>query len=146
MEEGAPALSRAAERREELREAMGALESALAAPIPGRVEQWWDDARAALAGLGRVWERHAAGTEEPGGLFDEVLAQAPRLAHSVDKLRREHIAIGEELTQLAGRDAGDGGDALRAAGLDLLRHLAHHRHLGADLLHEAYTVDIAVGD
>lgn len=128
---------------------MGALEAALAQPLPGRAADWWLEVGAAIGGLRAEWARHVAATEAPGGLFDDVLDQAPWLAHAVGKLRGEHVDIADAIDSLAASDPDDGagdGAAIRAAGLDLLGRLAHHRHLGADLLHEAYTVDVATGD
>ncbi len=35
---------------------------------------------------------------------------------------------------------------MRARALDLLRHISEHRHLGVEIVHEAYLVDIEAAD
>src|SRR4029077_11577985 len=80
-------------RREGLRSAMSALERALAAPAPSRVDDWRDGVRDALTSLHEVWTRHIVETEAPGAFLDELVGEAPRLSTPAARLRREHNEI-----------------------------------------------------
>jgi len=92
-----------------------------------------------------VFAVHVEVTESPGGLYEEILEIAPRLANKIARFRREHTAIVAAL-QSALDDLGD-GRAVLAADLrtrlaQLHEVLARHRERGADLVYEAYHVDI----
>lgn len=133
----------AEERRERLRQLMDRLEAALAEPYRADRDAW----RSRLSGLGDEldveWRSHVAGTEGDDGLFDELIVAAPRLAAAVERVRDEHPAIQTDLARF--RDAVEDGaepDAIRRAGLALLTALIVHRQHGADLLYEAYWVDV----
>src|SRR4029450_5483526 len=49
----------------------------------------------ALERLQEVFAVHVEVTEAPGGLYQEILENAPRLANPVPRVRREHVAITE---------------------------------------------------
>lgn len=130
-------------RREHLRQLMDLLEAALAEPPAAGLDDW----RGRLSALGdqldTEWRSHVTGTEGEGGLFDEVLAIAPRLSGAVARVRDEHPSLSSELAHF--RDAVEAGaepGAIRRAGLALLSALIVHRQHGADLLYEAYWVDV----
>lgn len=133
-------------RRAGLRSAMGMLEHALAAPAPGRDEAWVDGVRAALATLRQVWTDHVVETEAPGGFLDELVSEAPRLANQAARLRAEHAEIMRDLVALeeALHPASD-PEAVRTSLTSVLSALARHRQSGADLLYEAYDVEIGGG-
>lgn len=137
------------ERREELREAMAAVEHALAAPAPGRIAEWWSGVSLALHDLSMRFADHLELTEADGGLFDEVVSVAPRVAHRVDRLREEHVTVLaalDELTTARAPASVDDADRLRAGATDVICRLARHRQHGADLLYEAYSVDVGLAD
>lgn len=147
------ALEQARGVRHELHQAIVALEKALAAPLPHRIGDWAEGVHSALVGLGAELEHHIAATEGPDGLFDEVMAQAPRLANALEQLRTEHeemrVAIADELVRLREvlrSEALDDAVAARERLVGLLSKLARHRQHGADLVYESYAVDIGVGD
>jgi len=75
-----------------------------------------------------------------------VVAATPRLSNAVSRLGGEHIVIKELIEDLLGRVGppvpADQVDAIRAHGTALLARLARHRQRGADLVHEAYEVDL----
>lgn len=129
------------------------LEHAIATPLPGRVQAWAAAAHEALVDLSATFERHCAIVEAPDGVFDQVLAAAPRLEGMVERLRKEHIAIADVVTAelRAARDLGNTADVEQALEArqrltDLITALSRHRQGGADLVYEAYAVDIGVGD
>jgi hypothetical protein len=136
-------------RRERLHECMQELESVIAAPSPGREEQWRQRLASALGALESVFEHHVAETEAASGFFAQVVEHAPRLHRAVERLRDDHTEIATSLRRLSVQveeAAATAPTDLRDAALDLLGSLARHRQLGADLLYEAYQVDISVGD
>jgi hypothetical protein len=139
-------------RRELLRQAMEELEAVIAAPLPGREQEWARSVVASLDDLAAVFERHVAEAEAPGAFLDQVVTSAPRLHRGAQHIRDDHRRLGAEVEEL--RDGAravlaDGGAAaaeIRTAALRLLGGLAEHRQRGADLLYEAYQVDIGPGD
>jgi hypothetical protein len=133
-------------RRAELREAMTALEQALAAPAPGRTGEWAVRVHVALVELSADMRTHLQLAEGPEGLHQAVLAAAPRLSAWVRRLHREHDSLtrclGELLDRLDGPVDDAAVEAVRAAGTSLLAQLARHRQRSADLVFEAYQADI----
>jgi hypothetical protein len=140
-------------RRAGLRTAMSALERALAAPAPHRVDEWRQGVGESLGALHEVWTRHIVETEAPGAFLDELVDEAPRLATPAARLRREHNEIlgvinraEKALDQvLLDNDHDVFVDTLRADLTEMLCALAHHRQRGADLIYAAYDVDIGGG-
>jgi len=141
-----PALEAAARRRRELREALVAFEDALASPIRDRVT-WRAEVADALEALGDAFEDHVAETEARGGLYEEMRDIAPQLGAKAGRLREEHPAITAALAQASVRlaippaDEAD-ADATRDVLQRLMGRIVRHRQHGADLVWEAYRVDI----
>ncbi len=133
-------------RRAELREAMGNLERALAAPAPGRIAAWVEQVDAALTQLAADFAEHIAVTEGPDGLYTDVLASAPRLSNPIRRLTAEHAQVTSELdaviAKMGGVSSAEDVDDVRAATTNLLGRLVRHRQRGADLVFEAYQVDV----
>jgi hypothetical protein len=132
-------------RRADLRDSIGALEAALAAPAPGRPGAWAERVHVALVELSADFREHVDLTEGPGGLYRGLLTTAPRLSNAVARLTHEHaqiVALVDDL--LAGTSASDGPgvDSVRDLGLGLLGRLVRHRQRGSDLVYEAYAVDV----
>jgi hypothetical protein len=139
------------ERRAGLRFAMGDLERAVAAPAPGRVDEWVEGVRVALESLRDVVDRHIHATEAPGGFLDEIVETEPRLANPAQRLREEHGEIVDAISAASARlrapsfATDEWVEAMRDRLLALLGVLARHRQRGADLVYEAYDVDIGGG-
>ena len=140
-------------RRAGLKAAMSGLELALAAPAPHRVT-WVTGVRDALATLHEVWTRHIVETEAPGAFLDELVSEAPRLATPSSRLRREHSDILATIVRAEKRlvtpeTEQDAyvvwAEDLRVELTALLVALARHRQRGADLVYEAYAVDLGGG-
>jgi hypothetical protein len=132
--------------RAELGGSMAALEQALAAPTPGRPAEWAERVDVALVELSADFGEHIAVTEGSDGLHDAVVEAAPRLSNSVRRLAGEHTVIRRLVEDLLARvrppvAAGD-VDAIRELGTALLARLARHRQYGADLIYQAYEVDL----
>ena len=148
-----PALDDVRLRRAGLKAALSGLELALAAPFANRVD-WVTHVRESLDVVHEVWNRHIHETEAPGAFLDDLVTESPRLATPASRLRREHaeiratIVAGEE--RLAAPPAVDDGyvawaEDLRVELTALLAALARHRQRGADLVYEAYAVDLGGG-
>jgi hypothetical protein len=148
-----PALDDVRLRRAGLKAALSGLELALAAPFANRAD-WVTHVREALDLVHEVWDRHILETEAPGAFLDDLVTESPRLATPASRLRREHsdilatIVAGQE--RLAAPPAEDDGyvawaEEMRVELTALLAALARHRQRGADLVYEAYAVDLGGG-
>ena len=139
-------LERVRAHRAELGESLAALDAALALPI-GLGALWRRRVRAALTELEHDLRDHRSITEEPGGLYADAVARAPRLA-SISKVQMdEHLDFVEVVQRLLGeREAGLQSAAAvaahREAATELVGRIVRHRQRGADLIYEAYEVDI----
>ena len=133
-------------RRAELREALDGLERALAAPATGRATDWAKSVQAAVAEISDDWHTHVAVTEGPGGLHQAIRAASFRLIHAVESLTAEHAVISAEVADLVAQTsatvAGEDVEAIRDTATRLLGHIIKHRQRGADLVYEAYQLDI----
>jgi hypothetical protein len=144
-----PALGEARKRRQTLHDAIVQLEMAISSPAAGRVDGWSGQVTKDMVGVRDAFDQHIIVTEKPGGLYEEIMEGAPRLAGTVKRLQDEHPAIEASVAKLLGRlEAGEvDTDAwpLDRARDDLQRligSVVRHRQKGADLVWEAYNVDI----
>lgn len=147
--ETSDALVAARRERHGVRAALVALESAAASPV---TDSTWSAAMAdRLQALRRAFAHHIAVTESDEGLFAEMLDRAPRLAHRTHVLRDDHVAImaaidGALAATAAAATDEDASAGLRDAVTTVMGRVTRHRQLGADLVHEAYNVDIEGGE
>ena len=143
-----PALQQAGQRRKTLHDSLVHLEEALSSPAAGRIPDWTAIVAKEMHEVGAAFEQHIAATEQPDGLYDEILERAPRLAGNVRRLREEHPEIAEGIAHMIDKlehvEIGEGWP-LDQARDDLQRFIGsviRHRQRGADLVWEAYNVDI----
>jgi hypothetical protein len=138
-------LERVRAHRSELRDSVAAVDDALAAPVARR-DEWLERVQVALAELSHDFREHVALTEGDGGLYDDVRRTSPRLSGQVRRLTDEHGRYAAHLDSLLGRLDGDGpvGDlpTFREEVTSLMGQLVRHRQRGADVVFEAYEVDI----
>jgi hypothetical protein len=132
--------------RAELRESIGALEDALAAPAAGDRARWAQRVHVAAVELAGDFREHVEITEAPDGLYREILRTSPRLSGAVTTLTHEHALIRGQVDSLLARVAssevvGD-VDRVRDLGTALMGRLVRHRQRGSDLVFEAYEFDI----
>jgi hypothetical protein len=145
----APDMSAVRARRASLRRVSGRVAELLAAsaampPAGGPAELM-----AAANELLWVWHSHVESTERSGGVLQQLVDDAPRLALRVRRLRDEHAQVAQRL-QLA----DDGLRLLSAESVEAAqRHLAEaltvigrHRREGGELLYQAYQVDLGSGE
>jgi hypothetical protein len=137
-------------RRDDLYEAVLGLERALGVPAADAPEAWASLLVNPVGHLAEVLEEHVHGTEGEDGLFEQLREDAPRLLPAVERLRGAHDGLRASTDRLRDhlavlRSASDVDD-VRDEALDLMRALLEHRHRGAELLYEAYQVDVSAAD
>jgi hypothetical protein len=143
-----PTLGETARRREDLYRSILALERAAARPAVERQGEWTSGVIEALEALEREILEHIEITEGPEGLYNEIVESGPRLGHKVQRLREEHPELLEATatlrTRLETKPVGDERSLAEARDeiQRLLGRLVKHRQLGADLVWEAYGLDI----
>ncbi len=142
------AFEEAARRRADLHHALVDVERAISSPAAGRLDTWIGDVVKQLSILLDSIDEHIEVTERPEGLYEEILRRAPRLSSQVDRLRAEHPPLRAGTTELierlhsttVGRDWPL--DEARDDAQRLLGKIVKHRQRGADLVWEAYNLDI----
>ena len=142
-------LARASHRRHDLAEAMTALEEVVAGP--SSADDWLDRTEERLGDLRRALDLHIEEVEAPKGLLAEIVTVAPQLAPYTDELRDEHLVLLEAWlrAEAAVRGARAGRatvSSVRRQVTTLLGRLTLHRQTGADLVFDAYNVDIGAMD
>ena len=142
-------------RRAGLKAALSGLELALAAP--GAEPRRLGDAACATrsTSVHEVWTRHIVETEAPGAFLDELVergaapvdAGVAAAARAQRDPRGDHRAPRSELAVAAAgrRRTTRGSTSSAPSSPTLLVALAPHRQRGADLVYEAYDVDIGGG-
>jgi hypothetical protein len=143
-----PALGEARRQRATLHDQLVHLEHAISSPAVGRVADWTSQVVKEMVGLRDAFEQHVLVTEKPDGLYEEIMTKAPRLVGKMRRLQEEHPSITEAIASTLGRlEQGDvegswGVDECRNDLQRLLGMIVRHRQHGADLVWEAYNVDI----
>jgi hypothetical protein len=136
-------VDRARYRRSDLLVAMRELEDKVARSSV-QVEPWAEEVRFAFGGTRFALQAHIDEVEAPGGLLPEVLAETPRLTAAVDELINEHgelIEACERVSRALEAQPLD-PEVVRRRVIGLLGRLTIHRQKGADLVYDAYNVDI----
>ena len=104
----------------------------------------------AIVLLRAAFSVHVEFAEGPGGLFEELLDDAPtEAAQEVDRLKRDHdviVGIIDRVDGLLADGVGLGDERLSEAVAELTRLLTRHRRQGAEVLYKVYGVDIGSGD
>ncbi len=129
--------------RATLKGTVSGLEHAAAAPAaaPGWRSAMSDhlhDVRTALIA-------HVDEVEGPDGLLARVARDAPHLEPRVERIRQEHGELLENVDQVldvVDPGHGAGPEAVRAAVLELMTMISSHRQHGADIVYEAWEVDV----
>lgn len=126
-----------------------AVEEAISGPASGREEKWRAGVLQALRDLDGKISEHIESTESPDGVLAQIMEEAPRLAHKIQRLQDEHPVMQEKTRALIARlesealsDEGWSVAEARDETQRLLGLLVKHRQLGADVIWEAYNLDI----
>ncbi len=126
---------------------MTGVEEALSAALVGRGAEWRANLLPHVDDLRAAWASHVSGTEGPGGLWEQIRTDAPRLLGGLRRLGREHELLAAEAAAVHDDLTAAGDDEAKLATVReranaLLNQLARHRQRGADLIYEAYEHDI----
>jgi len=150
LTEDTAALEHARDRRVALGEAADLLEDLLARP--GSDPQWTLRVADGMQGLGHAFRAHVTEVQAEDGLLPQLHRDAARLSGAINLIQIEHVGIGAEIAAVSRLITECGGDCsievvetIREAATDVLRSISRHRQKGADLVYEAYTVDIGGG-
>ncbi|AXH95716.1 hypothetical protein [Ornithinimicrobium avium] len=137
-------LARVQAQRAELREAVAAVDEALARPLG--TARWRERVHTALVELEHDLRDHVELTEGEDGLFETVLAEDTRLSPAVEQQRHEHDELGQRVAgSLATLEAVVPPEALPAFREELttlVGDLVRHRQRVNDLIYEAFSVDL----
>jgi len=143
-----PAFAEARRRRADLHHALVDVERAISGPALGREAAWAAEVSVRLKELLHTIDEHVEAAERPLGLYDEITARAPRLSGQIERLKAEHPLLRETTRALIAKleatpigEAWSLGEA-RDEVQRLLGRIVRHRQLGADLVWEAYNLDI----
>jgi len=131
-------------RRQELYSAMRRLESAVARP--SGLADWRIEIEGALANLESSLAEHVAQVEGDNGLFAQIMEESPHLAASIASLRQEHADLETACHRALQLSADWEAATLRRRVNLLLAGLAVHRQYGAELVFDAYNMDLAAAD
>ena len=131
-------------------DAIQVLESMAGRAAPGRDRDWQADVVESLRQLEEALRQQPASYEDPTSLLADIAQQQPRLRTWVRQLHRQWSELAdstESLRQQLERpdeawDYADVRERLRG----LLNALYHHRGREADLVFEALSTDLGVGD
>jgi hypothetical protein len=143
-----PTLREAGRRRGDLQHALVQAEQAISRAPMGKLDDWTRGVASALEEMRAAIDEHIELTEQPGGLHDEIREKAPRLSSRIERLKREHPILrarAEELLAFLDRPGiGDKWppDEARDDIRRLLRMIVRHRQSTADVVWEAYHLDI----
>ncbi len=119
---------------------------------PAAAVGWAESVGLGLASVKTALEAHIDEVDGPDGLLADIAARAPGLKPACDELSEEHSVLRESLGRaeqdlIEAIQGGPGGRArLRRRVIALLGRLALHRQAGADLVYDAYNIDIAASD
>ena len=105
-----------------------------------------------MVSLRDAFDQHVIVTEKPGGLYEEIMERAPRLAGKLRRLQDEHPSItqrigaalataGERRGRRRGLGVAAGSGRATTSSASSAASSATGRR-GADLVWEAYNVDI----
>ncbi len=119
---------------------------------PAAAVGWAEQVGLGLASVKTALEAHIDEVDGPEGLLAEIVRRAPGLQPACHELTEEHSVLRESMGRaeqdLIGAIQGgpDGRARLRRRVVALLGRLTLHRQAGADLVYDAYNIDIAAMD
>lgn len=131
-------------QRSQMGLAMQQVELAASAPI-GK-PSWISDLQQSLRQLEASLSQHMVEVQSPRGLYDNIVEQAPRLQRAVEAIREEHhgliISVRQTLELASSADESTDRNSLRDKAIAVLVAVVRHRQRGADLIYDAYDIDI----
>lgn len=143
---GQDPIQAARQRRVALHEAMIEFETAITAP--SAAPTWVEQVGEGLSDVASALAKHIAEVDRGDGIIAKALDVAPWLESHAQILRDEHDQLTahlQRLEHLFGRMESSDANAvaaMREESYDFLRHLSRHRQNGAELVYDAYDMDI----
>lgn len=133
-------------------DAMHRLERALGSAAPGREREWNQCVTASLQAVADLLEEHVNSADADDGLLADMVTARPALMHRVERLRHEHQdlllqarALHRQFAHVEKGELPDFRD-VRHRTTWLLNYLRHHQAAEADLMFEAFSRDVGIGD
>lgn len=131
--------------RATLRDSVVDLEQAAATPAaaPG----WRREMSDRLHEVRTALIAHVDEVEGEGGLLERLGHDAPHLEEQLERIRQEHGELLEDVDQVLDVvDPAHGAEPaeVRIAVLDLMTMIARHRQHGADVVYDAWEVDVGM--
>ncbi|GIW94191.1 MAG: hypothetical protein KatS3mg110_2232 [Pirellulaceae bacterium] len=145
------AVVRSRAERDETLAAIHQLESALAAPAPGRESAWGQAVLEGLKRLEKALLRLQTQAAERNHLWSDIQQISPRLQRRINRLRWQLDDLCRQAGSLRAQlehaleETPDYADFRRRVAL-LIAGIRHFRDQEADLIYEAYQVDIGTPD
>ena len=141
-----PDLEAVRQRRITLRVSTEHLKNALAAAAVDPTDRSCADILGPALELQQCVAVHILATERSGGFHSEMLAVAPRLAHDIELLVREHSQLTIMMSDLVSRSRQestvDNIEAIQRIGARLFPAISRHLQHGSDLVYEAFESDL----
>jgi hypothetical protein len=141
-----PDLDAVRQRRTTLRVSTEHLEEVLAAGSADPTGTFCADVSSAARKLQACLLTHIQATEGPNGFHADMLTAAPRLAHDVQILVKEHAQLTTMAADIASRSGSDctveQKEAIRQIGTRLVAAIGRHLQHGSDLIYEAFESEI----
>ena len=140
-----------ADRKRSL-DALHALEVCAATAAPGRETDWRSRVRAALESLEDALGEQAQHSAVSDSTLSDIEQEEPRLRNRVIQLRQHYSGLYRRVSELRSQldepTASDGIDFadIRRRLERLAAELRYQQAREADLVYEAYTVDLGAGD
>jgi hypothetical protein len=138
------------QRRTELARVMDSVHQVASTPSAPSPEAWAGAVAIRLAELEAAWRHHIGVTEGPTGLHTEIVQVSPRLSAAVAKLTADHGVVAAELaallTDIETVHTAQSAEAVHARVVEVLATIDRHRHKGANLVYEAFNVDLSSAD
>jgi hypothetical protein len=134
--------------RQASNDALEVLESALAAPGPGRELDWLNKVTAALDTFAAAIDHQSATSRSDEGLLSQIVTSEPRLAWQIDRLEKElddlrvsARSLRAQITPKPDASLVDVAD-LRNRLMSMANRYQSHRAREADLVYESIAIDL----
>lgn len=132
-------------------DALQELELRAGAPAPGREAEWLTHVVHALDALERMLATQHENSADDNSVLSEIQRTQPRLHNRVVQLRRDYRDLNESVTRLHTQLGATPPDEIHFADvrqrLDRVATELRYQHAReADLLYEAFNVDLGAGD
>ncbi|QQS23810.1 MAG: hypothetical protein IPM43_10255 [Actinomycetota bacterium] len=127
-------------RRSDIGGAVAAVERALEAAAG--TQEWQTHVSETIAKLRQLVAEQVVAYEAEGGVFDDIVLRAPRLASHVKRVRATIEPLASRLDVLSSQVSTDEPDVVRDGALVIITDIVRARQKIADLVWDACSVDL----